>query len=78
MEKPNLLWEIIGYCPIILFTLEPTVKGLRTSLSYDMSRFHYFLESQFGFTNVRDSDFTKCKCLLQSKIVVPGLFFHMT
>ena len=48
IEIPNLLWETIGYSPRILFILEPTNKRLKTSLSHDMSRFHYFLESEFG------------------------------
>ena len=58
MEKPNLIWETITYSPGILYTIEATSKGLRTSLCHDMSRFHFFLESQFGYTNVRESDFT--------------------
>ena len=78
MEKPNLLWEIIGYDPIILFCLEPVVGHIRTSLSNDMSHFYFFLESQFGYTNVRDSDFKSCKSLLQSQLVDPGLLFYMT
>ena len=78
MEKPNLLWETIGYDPIILFSLEPVMRGFRTSLSHDISHFYYFLESQFGYTNVRDSDFKSCKILLKSRLVDPGLFFHIT
>ena len=80
MDKPNLLWECITYCPGILFTLEAIKTGLRTSLCYDISHFHYFLESQFGFTNVRDSDFIDCKKLLKIEIldVYSGLFFYMT
>ena len=58
MERPNLVWATIEYSPIILFTLEPTAKGLRTSLSHDISHFHYFMESQFGHKDVRDVDFT--------------------
>ena len=49
MEKPNLFWETIEYSPQILFSLEPTMKGFRTSLCHDMSHFHYFIESQFGY-----------------------------
>ena len=78
MEKPNLLWETIEYSPRILFTLEPVMKSLRTSLCHDMSHFHYFIESQFGFTNVRDSDFTFCKNLLKSELDDPGLLFYIT
>ena len=58
MEKPNLIWLTITYSPGILFSIEATSTGLRTSLCHDMSHFQYFLESQFGYTNVRDSDFT--------------------
>ena len=57
MEKPNLLWETIRYCPQILFSTEPTAKSLRSSLCHDISHFQYFLESEFGYTDVRDSDF---------------------
>ena len=78
MEKPNLLWETITYCPGILFTIEATQTSLRNSLCHDMSHCHYFLESQFGFTNVRNWDFKYCKSLLQSQLVDPGLFFYMT
>ena len=52
--RPNMLWETIRYFPAILFSIEPTQKGLRKSLCHDMSHFHYFLESQFGYSNVRD------------------------
>ena len=76
MERPNLVWATIEYSPRILFTLEPVMKSLRTSLCYDMAHFHYFLESQFGFKNVRDSDFSYCKSLLKSEIV--KLMFHIT
>ena len=78
MEKPNLFWETIEYAPSILFSLEPVMKGFRTSLCHDMAHFHYFLESQFGYHDVRDSDFTKCKSLLKSELVDPGLLFHVT
>ena len=80
MEKPNLLWETIRYSPIILFTIEPTNQSLRKSLSHDISHFHYFLESEFGYTNIRDSDFKCCKSLLQSELELgdPGLFFYIT
>ena len=78
MEKPNLIWETIRYYPLILFTLEPVMKSLRSSLSHDMSHFHYFLESEFGLTNVRDADFTYCKSLLKSELADPGLLFYMT
>ena len=77
MEKPNLLWETIRYFPRILFTIEPINTGLRRSLSYEVSHFHYFLESEFGFTNVRDSDFKHCKSLLQSQLADPGLLFYI-
>ena len=76
MEKSNLIWETIKYSPGILFSLEPVMKGLRTSLSHDMSHFHYFLESQFGYTNVRASDFASCKSLLKSELDNPGLLFY--
>ena len=59
MEKPNLMWETIIFYPQILFTIEPSSKSLRSYLCHDMSHFHYFLESEFGYTNVRKSDFTK-------------------
>ena len=58
MEKPNLLWEIIRYCPGILFSIEPAKRGLRSALCHDLSHFHYFLESEMGYTSVRDSDFS--------------------
>ena len=58
MEKPNLLWEIMRFSPQIIYTIEPTSKGLRKSLCYDISHFHYSLESEFGYKDVRDSDFT--------------------
>ena len=58
MEKPNLLWETIRYTPRILFSLEPKTTSIRSSLSHDISHFHYFFESEFGYTNIRDSDFT--------------------
>ena len=76
MEKPNLLWETIRYSPVILYTLDTVMKGLRSSLFNDMSHFHYFLESEFGCTNVRDSDFTYCKSLLISELFGPGLLFY--
>ena len=57
MEKPNLWWETIRFFPEILFTLEPTTKGLRSMLCHDMSHFHYFLESELGYTDVRDLNF---------------------
>ena len=57
MEKPNLLWETIRFSPQILFTIEPTAKRLRKTLCYDMSHFHYFLESEFGYTDIRDTNF---------------------
>ena len=78
MDKPNLVWLTIEYCPRILFTLESVVKSMRTSLCHDMAHFHYFLESQFGYTNVRDVDFTHCKSLLKSELVDNGLLFHLT
>ena len=78
MEKPNLLWEIMKYCPGILFSIEATQTSLRTSLCRDISHFHYFLESQFGLKNVRDLDFTSCKSLLQSQLDDLGLLFYMT
>ena len=77
MEKPNLLWETLTYCPRILFTIEATQTGLRKSLSHDMSHFQYFLEAQFGYTNVRDSTFTYCKSLLKSELDDPKLLFYM-
>ena len=43
-----------------------------------MSHFHYFLESQFGFTNVRDADFTYCKNLLNYHLVDPESLYYMT
>ena len=78
--NPNLLWETITYSPVILFSIEPTQKGLRKSICHDISRFHYFLESQFGYSNVRGSDFTYCKSLLKTEILEadPGLLFYMT
>ena len=42
-----------------------------------MSHFHYFLESQFGYSNVRDSDFIYCKSLLISELLGSGLLFHL-
>ena len=78
MEKPNLLWETIRFYPKIIFTLEPTSKSLRSSLSHDMSHFHFFMESEFGDTDVRDSDFTSCKTLLQSHLNESGLLFYLT
>ena len=54
MDNSNLWYETIGYDPIILFSLEPVMKGFRSTLSHDMSHFHYLLESAFGYTNVRD------------------------
>ena len=77
MEKPNLLWEIIRFFPEILFSLEPTSKTLRTSLCHDLSHLHFFLESEFGYTSVRDSDFTYCKSLLISELYDPGLLFRI-
>ena len=77
MEKPNLLWETIRYSPQILFNIEPIKRGFRRSLCNDLSHFHYFLESELGFTNIRDIDFTHCKSLLQSQLLDPGLLFHM-
>ena len=76
MEKPNLLWECITYEPKILFNIEATNGSLRTSLCHDMSHFHYFLESQFGYENIRDSDFAYCKSLLKTEILEndPRLF----
>ena len=53
------------------------MKVLRKSLCHDMSHFHYFLESQFGYSNVRESDFTNCKSLLKSELEDPGLIFHI-
>ena len=44
MEKPNLWWETIGFFPQILFTLEPTAKGLSGILCNDTSHFHYLLD----------------------------------
>ena len=77
MERPNLIWETIRFSPVILFSLEPTGKNLRKSLTHDMSHFHYFLESEFGMVNVRDSDFKECKVLLASQLSDdPGLLFH--
>ena len=77
MDNPNLLWLTITYCPEMFFSIEVTVKGLRKLLCHDMSHFHYFLESQFGHSNVRDSDFIHCKSLLKSKFVDPGFLFYM-
>ena len=42
-----------------------------------MSHFHYFLESEFGYTDVRDLDFTWCKRLLKSQLDDPGLLFYI-
>ena len=75
MEKPNLLWETIEYSPIMLFTIEATQTGLRKSLCHDMSHFYYFLEAQFGYTNIRELDFTYSKTLLKSELVNPRLLF---
>ena len=58
MENSNLWWETIRFDPIILFSLEATSKGLRSIMCNDMSHIHYFLESEFGYTDVRDSDIT--------------------
>ena len=58
MDNSNLIWETVRFFPQILFTLEPTMTGLRATLSNDMSHFHYFLESAYGCTDVRDLDFT--------------------
>ena len=77
MESPNLLWETIGYEPITLYTIEPMQKSLQSSLSHDMAHFYYFLESQFGFTNVRGTDFTYCKSLLKDQLIEPGLLFYL-
>ena len=66
MDRSNLIWATIEYSPIILFSLEPTMRGLRGSLGNDMAHFHYFLETQFGYTEIRDSDFSYCKSLLKS------------
>ena len=76
MENSNLLWEINGYEPIIIFSLEPVARHTRSSLSHDMSHFHYFMESQFGLTDVRASDFTSCKSLLKSQLDVSLLIFR--
>ena len=75
MEKPNLVWETITYSPVILFTMEATSTGLRTSLCHYLAHFHYFLEDQFGYTKVRDSDFTHCKSLLKFEVGDPRLFY---
>ena len=64
MEKPNLLWEIIRYSPQILFIIETTKNLLRKHLSRDISRIHYFLESEFGYSNIRFTDYAYCKNLL--------------
>ena len=56
MDKLNLLWEIMSYSPQILFSIEPINRGLRESLCHDLSHFHYFIESEFGLSDVRDSD----------------------
>ena len=77
MENSNLWWETISYDPIILFSLEPVMQGFRASLTHDLSHFHYFLESLFGYTNVRDLDFTSCKRFLKSELVDPGLLFYI-
>ena len=77
MDNPNLIWLTITYCPEIVFSIEATVKGLRKLLCHDMSHFHYFLESQFGYSNVRDSDFIHCKNLLKSVLVDTGLLFEI-
>ena len=61
MENHNLLWEILPYCPWILFSIEPTRKRVQKLLGkkkLHLSHFYYFLESEFGYTNIRDSDFT--------------------
>ena len=58
MEKPNLWWKTLRYSPRILYSIELTCRRLKKSLCNDMSHFHYFLESQFGLSNVRDLDFT--------------------
>ena len=78
MEKPNLLWETITYRPGILYTIEVTSKGLRTALCHDLSHVHYFLESQYGLTNIRDSDFKCCKSLLKSELDNSRLLFYLT
>ena len=77
MENSNLWWETIRYSPEILFNLEPTTKNLRKSLCHDISHFHYFLESEFGYKDVRDADFTYCKSLLKSELDDPKLLFYM-
>ena len=75
MEKPNLLWETIRYFPHILFNIEPINTGFRRSLFHDLSHFHYFLESEFGFTDVRDSDFMYCKSLLNLNMLILDCYF---
>ena len=68
MEKPNLLWETIRFSPLILYTIEPMSKRLKKSLCHDLSHFHYFLECEFDYTDVRDLDFMNCKTLLKSQL----------
>ena len=78
MENSNLWWETIRYFPQILFSIEPAAKSLRSSLLHDISHFHYFLESEFGYTDVRDADFSQCKTLLSSELNESPLLFYFT
>ena len=78
MEKPNLLWEIIRFFPNILYSIEPTEKSIRKALSHDIAHFHYFLETEFGYTDVRDADFSQCKTLLSSELNESPLLFYFT
>ena len=57
MENPNLLWETIKFFPQILYTIEPAKNCIRKALCHDMCHFHYFLESEFGYKDIRDLDF---------------------
>ena len=72
------MWDIIKFFPQILYTIEPTNNRLRKALCNDMSHFHYFFESELGYTDVRDLDFRKCKSLLQSHLTHSPLLFYFT
>ena len=42
----------------------------------DVSHIHYFLESEFGYTDVRQSDLPSCKTLLKSQSDNRGFLFY--
>ena len=77
MEKPNLLWEIIRFFLQIVYAIDPISKRLKKSLSHDLSHFHYFLESEFGYTDMRCLNYTSCKNLLKSHLDELSLLFYV-